>query len=160
MIEKFDIAGYCRISVDEELDRDNTSIENQKAIISDFVKQKFPGSTLTFFEDRDKSGYTFDQRPGYQAMRWELMAHQKAILIINEHCDLLNRQIYDQDNKGWKAVPNAIKGVLVPDDDQFTLELALLSTLDGTPSCHIYLLPQEEAGEFFALRTGQYGFCL
>ena len=34
MIERFDIAGYCRISVDEELDRDNTSIENQKAIIS------------------------------------------------------------------------------------------------------------------------------
>ena len=25
MIERFDIAGYCRISVDEELDRDNTS---------------------------------------------------------------------------------------------------------------------------------------
>ena len=31
------IAGYARISVDEELDRDNTSIENQKAIISDFL---------------------------------------------------------------------------------------------------------------------------
>ena len=45
MIERFNIAGYCRISVDEELDRDNTSIENQKAIIADFVKQKFPGST-------------------------------------------------------------------------------------------------------------------
>ena len=28
MIEKFDIAGYCRISVDEEQNRDNTSIEN------------------------------------------------------------------------------------------------------------------------------------
>ena len=24
MIERFDIAGYCRISVDEELDRNNT----------------------------------------------------------------------------------------------------------------------------------------
>ena len=45
VIETFDIAGYCRISVDEELDRDNTSIENQKAIIEDFVKEKFPGSS-------------------------------------------------------------------------------------------------------------------
>ena len=53
MIERFDIAGYCHISVDEELDRENTSIENQKAILADFVKQKFPGSTLTFYEDRD-----------------------------------------------------------------------------------------------------------
>ncbi len=84
MIERFDIAGYCRISVDEELDRDNTSIENQKAIIEDFVRQKFPNSPLTFYEDRDRSGYTFDQRPGYQAMRRDLMNHQKDILIIKD----------------------------------------------------------------------------
>ena len=55
MIEKFNIAGYCRISVDEELDRDNTSIENQKAILSDFVKRRFPDSTLTFYEARGSS---------------------------------------------------------------------------------------------------------
>ena len=84
MIEKFNIAGYCRISVDEELDRDNTSIENQKAIIEDFVRQKFPDSTLAFYEDRDKSGYTFDQRPSYQKMRRELMDHRKDILIIKD----------------------------------------------------------------------------
>lgn len=30
MSTKYSIAGYCRISVDEEMDRDNTSIENQK----------------------------------------------------------------------------------------------------------------------------------
>ena len=47
MIERYDIAGYCRISVDEEQDRDNTSIENQKAIIQEFVERKFPGSSLT-----------------------------------------------------------------------------------------------------------------
>lgn len=29
MIERFDIAGYARISVDEELDRDNVSIETR-----------------------------------------------------------------------------------------------------------------------------------
>ena len=33
-----EIAGYWRSSVDEELDRDNTSIENQKKIIEEFVK--------------------------------------------------------------------------------------------------------------------------
>lgn len=39
MTETFNIAGYTRISVDDELDRDNVSIENQKAIIEDFVKR-------------------------------------------------------------------------------------------------------------------------
>ena len=84
MTETFDIAGYTRISVDEELDRDNVSIENQKAIIQDFVKQKFPGSTLTFYEDRDRSGYTFEQRESYQAMRRGLMSHQYDILVVKD----------------------------------------------------------------------------
>ena len=84
MIEEFDIAGYCRISVDEELDRDNTSIENQKAIIEDYVSRKFPGSNLTFYEDRDRSGYTFEQREGYQKMRRLLLARQLDILIVKD----------------------------------------------------------------------------
>ena len=49
MTETFNIAGYTRISVDDELDRDNVSIENQKAIIEDFVKTQFPGSTPDLF---------------------------------------------------------------------------------------------------------------
>ena len=84
MTETFDIAGYCRISVDEELDRDNVSIENQKAIIQDFVGRRFPGSSLTFYEDRDRSGYTFEQREGYQAMRKGLIRHQYDILVVKD----------------------------------------------------------------------------
>ena len=84
MTETFDIAGYCRISVDEELDRDNVSIENQKAIIQDFVSRRFPGSSLTFYEDRDRSGYTFEQREGYQAMRKGLIRHQYDILVVKD----------------------------------------------------------------------------
>ena len=84
MTETFDIAGYCRISVDEELDRDNVSIENQKAIIRDFVSRRFPGSSLTFYEDRDRSGYTFEQREGYQAMRKGLIRHQYDILVVKD----------------------------------------------------------------------------
>lgn len=84
MTERFDIAGYAQISVDDELDRDNISIENQKAIIEEYVKTHFPGSTLTFFEDRDRSGYTFEQREGYQQMRKGLMSHKYDILIVKD----------------------------------------------------------------------------
>ena len=69
MIEKHSIAGYCRISVDDELEMNNVSIENQKAIIQEYVNATFPESTLIFYEDRDRSGYTFEQREGYQEMR-------------------------------------------------------------------------------------------
>ena len=83
-MERYNIAGYCRISVDEEMDRENTSIENQKAIIEDFVQHKFPDSTLVFYEDRDRSGYTFEQREGYQQMRKKLMSHEFDILIVKD----------------------------------------------------------------------------
>ena len=62
----------------------NISIENQKAIIEDYVHTRFPGSTLTFFEDRDRSGYTFEQREGYQEMRRGLMSHKYDILVIKD----------------------------------------------------------------------------
>lgn len=84
MGDQLHIAGYCRISVDDELDRDNTSIENQKAIIADYVTKKFPTAELDFYEDRDRSGYTFEQREGYQALRRKMMRHDYDILIIKD----------------------------------------------------------------------------
>lgn len=78
------IAGYCRISVDEEMDRDNTSIENQKAIIEDYVRNNFCGAELTFYSDRDRSGYTFEQREEYQRLRRQLLDGTYKILIIKD----------------------------------------------------------------------------
>ena len=84
MVEKFRIAAYTRISVDLELDRDNTSIENQKAIIGEYCRLHFPTSTVDYFEDRDKSGYTFEQRPDYMRMRELLLNHEYDILIVKD----------------------------------------------------------------------------
>lgn len=44
MTETFDIAGYARISVDDEQEQKNISIENQKAIIEDYVKTTSPAA--------------------------------------------------------------------------------------------------------------------
>lgn len=78
------IAAYLRISVDEEIGKDNTSIENQKSIISAYAAQKFPDDDIEYFEDRDRSGYTFEQREGYQYMRRGLMSGKYTILIIKD----------------------------------------------------------------------------
>ncbi len=79
-----EISGYCRISVDEELDKDNTSIENQKKIIEEFVRKKFPKCNLNFYVDRDRSGYTFEQREDYQKLRKRLMAGEIKVLIVKD----------------------------------------------------------------------------
>ncbi len=84
MDKNFRIAGYCRISVDEELDKDNTSIENQKALITDYVTRTFPDAQLDIYADRDRSGYTFEQRESYQELRKRLFRHEYDILIIKD----------------------------------------------------------------------------
>lgn len=94
MQETFSICGYTRISVDLEEDRDNTSIENQKAIIEDFVRQNFPGSTLDLYVDRDRSGYTFEQREQYQIMRSKMLSHKYDILIVKDLSRFSRRNSY------------------------------------------------------------------
>ena len=124
MIETFDIAGYTRISFDDDLDRDNTSIENQKAIIADFVKHKFPGSTLTFYEDRDRSGYTFEQREGYQQMRREMMNHKIDILVVKDFSRFSRRnsrglvELEDLRDAGIRIISIG-DGIDYPKDDEW-----------------------------------------
>ena len=124
MIEHFDIAGYVRISVDDELDQKNVSIENQKAIIEDYVKQRFPGSSLTFFEDRDRSGYTFEQREGYQQMRRGLMTHKYDILIVKDFSRFSRRnsrglvELEDLRDAGLRIISIG-DGIDFPNDDDW-----------------------------------------
>ncbi len=80
--------------------------------------------------------------------------YKKALLVMDEHCSCESRTVYDQDNKGWKAVPNALKGRLFPDDDQFSLGVALLSAESDELWCDIYVLPADDAWEFFSIRQG------
>ncbi len=124
MVEIFDIAGYTRISFDDDLDKDNTSIENQKDIITDFVRRKFPGSRLTFYEDRDRSGYTFEQREGYQAMRRELMAHRLDILVVKDFSRFSRRnsrglvELEDLRDAGVRIISIG-DGIDYPNDDDW-----------------------------------------
>ena len=124
MIETFDIAGYARISVDDEQEQKNISIENQKAIIEDYVKTHFPGSTLMFFEDRDRSGYTFEQREGYQEMRRGLMSHKYDILIVKDFSRFSRRnsrglvELEDLRDAGVRIISIG-DGIDFPNDDDW-----------------------------------------
>lgn len=93
----------------------------------------------------------------YETCGKKLPFYSRAMLVIDEHTGIEGRHIYDQDNKGWKAVSNAIKGRLIPDDDQHTLAVALLSTeCFEHECCHITLLPLEDAHDFFAAHSSDY----
>jgi hypothetical protein len=94
----------------------------------------------------------------YERGKGQLPYLDRALLVIDEHSDVSGRHVFDQDNKGWKAVSNAIKGKLIPDDDQYTLGVVLLSEQSKENICHIVLLNANDSSEFFALRAAGEGF--
>lgn len=166
MSEILKIAGYCRISVDEELDRDNTSIENQKAIISDFVEHKFPGAELIFYEDRDRSGYTFEQREGYQAMRRELMAHRLDILVIKDFSRFSRRnsrglvELEDLRDAGVRIISIG-DGIDFPNDDdwlkiQFQFLINEMPVTDTSKKVKSVIRRRQEDGRWIC--AAPYGY--
>lgn len=72
----------------------------------------------------------------------------KAFMAIVEYCDYDSRRVYDQDNKGWKMIANAVKGRLIEDDNQFQLSIGLFSKKSSELSCHIYVLPEHNLSDF------------
>ena len=168
MTEMFDIAGYVRISVDDELDRDNISIENQKAIIQDFVKTRFPGSSLTFHEDRDRSGYTFEQREGYQAMRKGLMAHKYDILIVKDFSRFSRRnsrglvELEDLRDAGVRIISIG-DGIDFPNDDdwlkiQFQFLINEMPVTDTSKKVRNVIKRRQADGEW--LCAAPYGYII
>lgn len=166
MIERYDIAGYCRISVDEEQDRDNTSIENQKAIIQEFVERKFPGSTLTLFEDRDRSGYTFEQREGYQAMRKGLISHKYDILVVKDFSRFSRRnsrglvELEDLRDYGVRIISIG-DGIDFPNDDdwlkiQFQFLINEMPVTDASKKVKAVVNRRQQDGEWIC--AAPYGY--
>lgn len=160
------IAGYCRISVDDELDRDNVSIENQKAIISDFVEHKFPGAELVFYEDRDRSGYTFEQREGYQAMRRELVAHRLDILVIKDFSRFSRRnsrglvELEDLRDAGVRIISIG-DGIDFPNDDdwlkiQFQFLINEMPVTDTSKKVKSVIRRRQEDGRWIC--AAPYGY--
>lgn len=168
MTETFDIAGYCRISVDDELDRDNVSIENQKAILSDFVKTRFPGSTLTFFEDRDRSGYTFEQREGYQEMRRGLMSHKYDILVVKDFSRFSRRnsrglvELEDLRDAGVRIISIG-DGIDFPNDDdwlkiQFQFLINEMPVTDTSKKVRNVIKHRQQDGQWIC--AAPYGYII
>lgn len=166
MIETFDIAGYCRISVDEELDKDNTSIENQKSIIEKYVMQNFPGSRLTFYEDRDRSGYTFGQREAYQKMRTLLMTRQVDILIVKDFSRFSRRnsrglvELEDLRDAGVRIISIG-DGIDFPNDDdwlkiQFQFIINEMPVTDTSKKVRNVIRRRQEDGKWIC--AAPYGY--
>lgn len=93
--------------------------------------------------------YLFDTlKRLFEEFEKPLPRFDKAFMAIVEYCDYDSRRVYDQDNKGWKMIANAIKGRLIEDDDQFHLDIGLFAKYSQDLACHIYILPEINLNDF------------
>ena len=78
-----------------------------------------------------------------------LPEYEQAFLAIIEYRDSESGGNYDHDNKGYRAIPNALKGRVFADDNQFTMSLGLFTVEDsGDPHCEVYVIPLEDMADF------------
>lgn len=71
--------------------------------------------------------------------------YERAFVVITEHTEKRRSdRTFDPDNKEWKCVLNALKGVLFEDDNSQTVSLILDSVPDGKGFTEVAVVPYFE----------------
>lgn len=79
--------------------------------------------------------------------------YERAFVVITEHIDKrCSDRTFDPDNKEWKCILNALKGVLFEDDNSQTVSLILDSVPDGKGFTEITVVPYFEVKKSWIAR--------
>ena len=79
--------------------------------------------------------------------------YERAFVVITEHTDKCRSdRTFDPDNKEWKCVLNALKGVLFEDDNSQTVSLILDSVPDGKGFTEVAVVPYFEVQKSWMAR--------
>ena len=79
--------------------------------------------------------------------------YERAFVVITEHTEKhRSDRTFDPDNKEWKCVLNALKGVLFEDDNSQTVSLILDSVPDGKGFTEITVVPYFEVQKSWMAR--------
>lgn len=81
----------------------------------------------------------------------DLPYFESAFLAIVDHCNNENHTSLDNDNKAWKMIPNAIKGRVIEDDNQFVLSIGLFAKSSENAHCDIYIMAPEDTWNFMQM---------
>ena len=106
----------------------NTLLQSNRQRVTGYIES----TLLQMLHDHRASGGT---------LPW----YDRAFVIITEHTDRrYTGRTFDPDNKEWKCVTNALKGVLFEDDDSRTVSLILDSVPDGKGFTEVIAAPYFE----------------
>ncbi|WP_418371763.1 hypothetical protein [Agathobaculum butyriciproducens] len=79
--------------------------------------------------------------------------YERAFVVITEHTEKRRSdRTFDPDNKEWKCILNALKGVLFEDDNSQTVSLILDSMTDGKGFTEVAVVPYFEVQKSWIAR--------
>ena len=80
--QTYNVGIYCRLSNDDERDGESVSIENQRLLLSQYVKERGWNLTDTYIDD-GYSGTNF-QRPGVQRLIADATAKRINVILVKD----------------------------------------------------------------------------
>lgn len=92
---------YCRLSQDDGADGESNSIQNQRNILEQYVREhRFPNPR--FYVDDGYSGGSFN-RPGFQQMMTDMENGKIRTIITKDYCAIMGLNQRDLDFQGILA---------------------------------------------------------
>ncbi|MBP3294196.1 MAG: recombinase family protein, partial [Clostridia bacterium] len=122
--------------------------------------------SLTFYEDRDRSGYTFEQRENYQSMRRKLVSREIDILIVKDFSRFARRnsrglvELEDLRDAGVRIISIG-DGIDFPNDDdwlkiQFQFLINEMPVTDTSKKVRSVVRRRQEDGKWIC--AAPYGY--
>ena len=80
----YNTVGYARLSVLETRDRkDNEALQNQKALLQEFIRSQKDLKLLSLYEDNGETGTNF-HRPGFESMMEAIYAGKANCIVVKD----------------------------------------------------------------------------
>ena len=92
---------YCRLSRDDNTDRESNSIANQKKMLQAYAKENHMGNTK-FYVDDGYTGTNFN-RPGFQELLDDIEMGYVSTIIVKDYCAIIGLNQKDLENQGILA---------------------------------------------------------
>lgn len=92
---------YCRLSRDDNTDRESNSIANQKKMLQAYARENYMGNTK-FYVDDGYTGTNFN-RLGFQELLDDIEMGYVSTIIVKDYCAIIGLNQKDLENQGILA---------------------------------------------------------
>lgn len=108
----YNVGIYCRLSNDDERDGESVSIENQKLLLQNYVRQRGWNEVDTYIDD-GYSGTNFD-RPGVKRLIEDAKAKRINVILVKDDCVIKALTPQTLENRHFSGIGTEFRAIWRP----------------------------------------------